>query len=385
MTLFPPLDEEIYRIEKQKNLQKIIGDICANPRWIWIGCGSRRRVTFQIKTGNRLGFFSEKSHDLIEIEYDPLAEKRISDLILPLKNFLKTQEKNFYTQATITLFDNGLDVVMTLKKEPSFSQIGQLTEFAKTQNLNISYRIKSNLTPVFLIRKNQIFYPDFRNGPTTRCGEVDALNLRAAQRSVLNIREQRSAANSIADDHRSRDEGLFLKIDLDSDIFIQATKSGLENIIRIIRDNITKQKNIADIYAGFGAYSFAIYDLAKSIFAFEGSEKMVNLIRKNVSTNKLSAKIKAEKRDLFFSPLTKNELEYFDLAILNPPRNGASPQILEITKSSLKKLIYISCNPQSFKRDAKILTGSGFKITNLTAIDQFYKTKHLELVAIIQR
>jgi 23S rRNA (uracil1939-C5)-methyltransferase len=53
--------------------------------------------------------------------------------------------------------------------------------------------------------------------------------------------------------------------------------------------------------------------------------------------------------------------------------------------SPLKNLIYVSCNPESFKRDAKILIDAGFKIKNLTAIDQFYATKHLELVAIFQK
>ncbi len=332
---FQQLDEKIYREEKQKNLHKLLGNCCANIDWIWIGNGSRRKVTFQISGKNHLGFFAEKSHNLIEIDEDPNAEKEISTLIPALKNLLKTQEQNLYSQIVATLFDNGLDLVFVASRELNFSQTQKLLTFAKEKNLNISYRVKNNLTPIFLTRKNQIFYPDF-------------------------------------------------KIDLDSDIFIQATKSGLEAITKIIRQSLSGQK-IADIYAGFGAYSFAICDLVKSISAFEGDQKMVDLINKNAAQNNLGNKIKAEKRDLFSNPIAAKELKDFDFIIINPPRNGASPQILQISKSLAKNVIYVSCNPESFKRDAEILIDSGFKITSLTALDQFYATKHLELISIFTR
>jgi 23S rRNA (uracil1939-C5)-methyltransferase len=338
MTSSQQISEKSYQQLKQENLQKTLGDYCQNADWIWVGPHSRRKVSFQIDARNNLGFFAEKSNNLIEIEEDLLAEKEISALIPALKKFLKSQEEGIFTQASITLFDSGLDLIFNVKKSLGFSQMQKLTSFAKTENFNVSYRIKNDTTPVFVIRKNQIFYPDF-------------------------------------------------KIDLDSDVFIQATKLGLQSIIKIIRNFLEQNKNIknvSDIYAGFGAYSFAIQDLVKSILAFEGDQKMVDLINKNASSNNL-AKVKAEIRDLYCDPISKKELGKFDLAIINPPRNGASPQITEIAKSVIKNVIYVSCNPESFKRDAKILIDSGFKIINLIALDQFYSTKHLELIAIIQK
>jgi len=370
MTLSLQPKEKLYRETKQKDLEKILEKYCDNIEWIWIGANSRRKVTYQIDGKNNLGFFAEKTHNLIIIEDDNLVEKEIADLLPILRSFLKTQEQNLYTQATVTLFDNGIDIIFAVKKDLNYSQTQKLTAFAKEQKLNISYRIKDHLLPIFLSRKNQIFYPDF-------------------------------------------------KIDLTSDIFIQATKLGLESIIKIIRDflssatqassltrsledlessgmslkkssamrakDVGDSKNIVDLYAGFGAYSFAIQDLAKSISAFEGDKIMVDLIKKNASANNLSNKIKAEERDLFGDPLAKSELNKFDVAILNPPRNGASPQVLEIAKSNLKNLLYVSCNPISFNRDADILIEAGFKITKLFALDQFYGTNHLEVVAVLSR
>jgi 23S rRNA (uracil1939-C5)-methyltransferase len=332
---FLDLSEENYQELKKKNL----GENYKDASWIWVGPHSRRKINLQIGAKNQIGFFAKKSKDLAEIESCFVSEKAISDLILPLKNLLKTQDQNLFTQISVTLFDNGLDLIFAAKKELNFSQTQKLLHFGQEKNLNISYRIKDHVAPIFITRKNQIFYPDF-------------------------------------------------KVDLGSEIFIQATKTGLASITKIIRDFLGQNKNIkniVDIYAGFGAYSFATIDLAKSIFAFEGDEKMVNAINKNAAANGIANKLKAEVCDLFASPVHKRDLNHFDLAIINPPRNGASPQILEISKSLLKNVIYVSCNPESFARDSKILIDSGFKITNLTALDQFYSTKHLELIAIFQK
>lgn len=340
---FLDLEEKDYHEFKQKELQKIIDannfHLNLKPDWIWIKPSSRRKINLQIGDKNQIGFFSKKSNKLVEVENCFAAEKEISDLILPLKNFLKTQEQNLFTQITITLFDNGLDLVFASKKELNFSQTAKLTNFAREQNFNVSSQFKNQFAPIFLVRKNQIFYDDF-------------------------------------------------KIDLGSEIFIQATKSGLESIVKIIRNflsNNSQIKKVADIYAGFGAYSFAIQDLVKSILAAEGDEKMVASINKNAAANNLGNKIKAEIHDLFLSPINKKSLDQLDLAIINPPRNGAAPQVLEISKSNLKNLIYVSCNPTSFALDAKILIAAGFNIVNFTALDQFYSTKHLELIVIFQK
>jgi 23S rRNA (uracil1939-C5)-methyltransferase len=336
---FLNLEEEDYRQLKQKSLGLDSFYLVLKPEWISIGPKSRRKITLQIGSKNEVGFFSAKSNIIVEIEKCFVAEEKISDLILPLKNFLKSQQQHFFIQIAITLFDNGLDLVFDVKKEPAFVQMQKLLNFARENDFNLSYRLKNHITPIFLARKNQIFYPDF-------------------------------------------------KINLDSEIFIQATKSGLAKIIETIRNFLAANKNIrnvADIYAGFGAYSFAIQDLVKTILAVEGSKKMVDLIIKNAAANDLSNKIRAKICDLFLTPLTQKSLNQLDLVIINPPRNSKSAQIIEIAKSTLQNVIYISCNPKSFKRDCKILIDSGFRVTKIAILDQFYATRHVEIISILQK
>ena len=329
---FLDLDQESYQKIKQESLKKYHDN---NIDWSWVGPHSRRKIILQIDKNNGLGFFAKKSRQITKINSCFIAEKEISNLIPTLQKLSNKLARNLFKQISITLFDNGLDIIFIASKEPDFEQTQKLMEFGREQNLNISISCNKEISPIFRIRNNQIFYPDF-------------------------------------------------KIDLTSEIFIQATKIGLETIIKNIRNFITQNnaQNIVDIYAGFGAYSFAICDIAKSVTAFEGSEEMVKMINQNAAANNLSNIIKATQTDLFNEPISKRQLQDFDCAIINPPRNGAGPQIAEIAKSNIKNLIYISCNPQSFFRDEKILTSQNFKLTKLTALDQFYGSKHLELIGV---
>jgi 23S rRNA (uracil1939-C5)-methyltransferase len=342
---FLDLSDEDYHKLKQDTLKQELEKLLESDlelenkiQYHFVGPKSRRRIALQIDSQNRLGFFAKKSNSLVEIDVCYVAEEKLSAFILPLKKFIKSQESNLLTRAVLTLFDNGLDLVFQAKRELDYLQVQRFIKFAKEYDLNISYQIKGELTPIYLARTNKIFYEDF-------------------------------------------------KISVGSEVFIQATIGGLKKIIEIIRNVLEENKqvkNVADIYAGFGAYSFAISDLV-SVRAFEGNDKMVASISKNAAANDLAHRVKAEEKDLFQDAITKKELNEFDLIIINPPRNGATPQITEIAKSKVNKVIYVSCNPKTFAFDARILRDAGFKVETLTALDQFHASKHLELVAVFGR
>ncbi len=327
-------------VDRENQAFKVRENILPELDFFSVGPHSRRKIILQLDAKNKLGFFAKGSKDLVAIDACYVAQKEISDLIPALQNIFENFEANVISQVAVTAFDNIVDVVFSCLRELNFSQIQKITAFAKAFKINASYRLKNQVTPIITLQPNQIFYPNF-------------------------------------------------KIDLSSDIFIQATKLGLHKITSIISDFIKnkfdKKIILADIYTGFGAYSFGIVELTKEIYAFEGSEEMTKLIAKNATKNGFNNRIKTEHRDLMLYPVSEREMLKFDLVIINPPRNGAGPQIHKIANSKLQNLIYVSCNPKTFARDAGILLDSGFKITKLTAIDQFYSSPHLEVVGVFER
>jgi 23S rRNA (uracil1939-C5)-methyltransferase len=229
-------------------------------------------------------------------------------------------------------------LVFRYKEFPSSLDEKRLIDFAKSQNLVLSLQINSSLFPIFLPRKNQIYCGDF-------------------------------------------------KLIVDSDIFIQATKRGLEIIVNFLQKTLEKNlaNKIAELYCGCGIYSFNLLNSNRQFDCFEGSESMIEILKNNLKNFNINQKILPFVRDLFVDPLSVKELNIYDNIIINPPRNGAGPQIVNIAKSQVKHVQYVSCNPDSLVRDAKILVDENYNIVNIIALDQFYFTKHYEVLMFFEK
>jgi 23S rRNA (uracil1939-C5)-methyltransferase len=95
--------------------------------------------------------------------------------------------------------------------------------------------------------------------------------------------------------------------------------------------------------------------------------------------------VTTEARDLFKRPLRPEELNGFDTVLLDPPRAGARAQAEMIGPSRAARLAYVSCNPETFARDAAILTRDGFVLRDVRPVDQFLWSTHIELVGSFER
>jgi 23S rRNA (uracil1939-C5)-methyltransferase len=79
------------------------------------------------------------------------------------------------------------------------------------------------------------------------------------------------------------------------------------------------------------------------------------------------------------------ELNEFDAAVFDPPRQGAEAQTRQLAASKIPVIVAVSCNVTTFARDARILIDGGYKLESVTPVDQFRHTPHVELVARFKR
>jgi 23S rRNA (uracil1939-C5)-methyltransferase len=70
---------------------------------------------------------------------------------------------------------------------------------------------------------------------------------------------------------------------------------------------------------------------------------------------------------------------------MDPPREGAAAQAAEIARSTVPVVVYVSCNPATFARDARLLADGGYRLGQVTPIDQFLWSTHLEVVGAFAR
>ena len=74
-----------------------------------------------------------------------------------------------------------------------------------------------------------------------------------------------------------------------------------------------------------------------------------------------------------------------DLIVLDPPRTGAGEAVNHIVAAQPSRIAYISCDPSTLARDLRTMVTSGYELANLTVIDLFPQTYHVETVASLVR
>jgi 23S rRNA (uracil1939-C5)-methyltransferase len=164
--------------------------------------------------------------------------------------------------------------------------------------------------------------------------------------------------------------------------FLQATQDAEGRMVADAAEWLGDARLVADLFAGLGTFAFGLRK-GRKVLAVE-AERAAHLACKAVGALE-GGQVLALHRDLFRSPLEPAELSRFDAVLLDPPRAGARTQVAEITASTLGRVVYVSCNPSSWARDAAVLTASGFRLTKLRPVGQFRWSTHVELVSLFER
>lgn len=171
-------------------------------------------------------------------------------------------------------------------------------------------------------------------------------------------------------------------VNLPPDAFLQPSAGGEATLIKLAGDALAGRKRIADLYAGCGTFSFALAS-GRRLHAVEGHAGSLAALA--AAARASGGRITSERRDLAREPLGAIELNKFDAVVFDPPRAGAKEQAQQIARSKLDCVVGVSCNPTSFARDARILIDAGFQLKQVTPVDQFPWSAHLELVGVFSR
>ncbi len=162
--------------------------------------------------------------------------------------------------------------------------------------------------------------------------------------------------------------------------FLQATEHGKNALISSVQEAVGAAKHVIDLFAGCGTFSLPLSQKA-TVHAVESVEEMLNALDVGWRNTPNVKQVTTETRDLFRRPLLRAEMEKADAVVIDPPRAGASQQMMEVAASKVDKVVSVSCNPITFARDAKMLVDAGYEIDWIDVVDQFRWSTHIEIVA----
>ncbi|MDO9608730.1 MAG: class I SAM-dependent RNA methyltransferase [Brevundimonas sp.] len=166
--------------------------------------------------------------------------------------------------------------------------------------------------------------------------------------------------------------------------FLQAVPQAEAAMVERALAAVKGAKKIADLFCGAGTFTFPLATVAP-VIAADASKAGIEALKAGVGSAKGMKAITAEARDLFRRPLTPYDLKGVDAIVFDPPRAGAADQTAQIATTKAGVVVGVSCNPQTFARDARVLINAGFRLERVTPVDQFLWSSHVELVGVFKR
>jgi 23S rRNA (uracil1939-C5)-methyltransferase len=173
------------------------------------------------------------------------------------------------------------------------------------------------------------------------------------------------------------------QVELPIGSFLQATEAAETILSDYVLNAVGKAKSVADLFCGIGPFALRLAE-QRPIAAFDSDKAGILALDKARRFTKGLREITAKPRDLFRDPLTQFELPY-EAVVLDPPRAGAEAQVRELAKSKVKTVVMVACDSRTFARDAAILVGAGYALSDLVAVDQFTQSTHIEIAATFRR
>lgn len=143
---------------------------------------------------------------------------------------------------------------------------------------------------------------------------------------------------------------------------------------------------VVDAYCGTGTIGMIASDYAARVIGVELNRDAVRDAVNNAKRNQIQ-NIQFYQNDAgrFLLSLAEQG-EEVDVLFMDPPRSGSGEEFLNaVARIKPKRIVYISCNPETLVRDLEYLVPKGFSVANCVGVDMFPFTDHVETVVSIQR
>lgn len=146
-------------------------------------------------------------------------------------------------------------------------------------------------------------------------------------------------------------------------------------------------ETVWDLYCGIGTISLFLAAKAKKVYGVEIIPQAIQDARENARINGIeNAEFFVGAAEEVLPEKYRQEKIYADVIVVDPPRKGCAESLLDtIVLMEPKKIVYVSCDPATLGRDLKYLSGRGYELKRVQAVDQFAHTGHCEVCVELHR
>jgi 23S rRNA (uracil1939-C5)-methyltransferase len=301
----------------------------------------RRRAIFhalRTSTETIIGYYQLGSHRLVNIEHCLLLRLDINKLVMPLKrilqHLLKPKDK---ADILLTATKTGIDCFLKTNgtQQLDLSHIEILQAFASENSLaRLTFANEQEEWPIVTLKMPQIQFGAY-------------------------------------------------SVEASADGFLQTSSEADQLLASLVLKELPPlQRKIADLFCGRGTFSLPLSTLGK-VDAYEMDSKALKALTQAAKSANLP--LQTYTQNLFSDPLKPEQLEAYQVVVLNPPRQGAAAQSKMLALSKVSHVVMVSCNPDTCARDIALLQKGGYRLLKLSPVDQFLWSPHVEIVAHLVR
>jgi len=337
------LGEDTYRQFKRDKILRPLrfegfenpGPLVLDP--IILPPGLRRRANFNFRcraNGVELGYHKYHSYELLTLESCHILKPEIVTFMKPLLEALgQSFPAGFEGEVFITAAHNGLDVHVEVRDRTALT--------LEQRELWGQFAHDNSLCRLLVSLKGKEDFTFMREAPFVL---FDGIPVESNCRGIL-----------------------------------QPSREADQLLAKTVTDMLPpSSRKIADLFCGRGTLSLPLSRHAP-VDGYEMDQPALDALQSTAQRHQRP--ITPFYRDLFKLPLKGKELDGYDVVVVDPPRAGAEEQTHALATSQVPTLIYVSCNPLTFARDARILVEGGYRLEIIQPLDQFRWTVHVEVVA----
>lgn len=314
-----------------------------------------RRMDGRLATG----FYKKNSHELVEIEDYYIQDPAIDEAIKRVRDILQRFQVRGYNEAKnegqirhIIIrrghYSHEMMVVLVTRKEKFFKgkEIASIIHEELPEVVSVIQNINEEKTNVILGDKEKVLYG----------------------RSYI------------------EDQLLGKTYRISSKSFYQVNTEQTEKLYQTAIEfaAIQKEDTVIDAYSGIGTIGLSLADKVKEVYGMELVPEAIEDAQFNALTNKIeNAHYEVGKAETVMKKWQDKGVKP-SVIVVDPPRKGLDARfIASAIDMAPAKLVYISCNPATFARDAKLFAESGYEVKKVQPVDLFPQTHHVELVALL--
>lgn len=300
------------------------------------------------------GFYAERSHRLVPLFDCPIEDARITAIVRTVAEWAKRTHVSVYDEST--------------HKGTLRACVVRVTSTGERMAVVVTKGELPAKEPLMRMLDVESLYHN-RNDRNTNVIFGDRFTLLKGQPQL--IEKQNDLKFTVSPQS-------FLQVNP------QQTRVLYDEAIRLLDPK--ENETVADVYCGIGTISLAIAKRAGSVIGIECVPEAIEDAKENAKLNQIhNTQFRCGLAEDLLPQLIQNGTN-IDAIVIDPPRKGCEPQVLDaIAQSGVKRVVYVSCNPATLARDAGILHEKGFSVAYIQPVDMFPHTHHVETVVLMTK